>query len=333
MNGNPSLRGVANKGEKSQIYAYPQYIVSKDANDNEMRCGRLDSYFQVASGAWGAMTTAQLFKKSWTPNEFSDKWMDKNLPGSGGFDTKESIIGKKCYVGLWQGSERVDKTSDTSIMKFGDEIGTVVAEQGVMAIIHVNPAFTARHEFLTEGRWCEIADPSEVKPGDNCYIERPRTATQQPPRTEPATTAVDIPQAVLDRYPLADIEQFTDLARKHAPELLAELPTGDELKKFRLNLRYMNPVCENPGCDKPKNEVKAYILCECCRIVMYCSSKCKGENAVLHKEWADLLPHSPPPAYNPQAPMIIELNEDKNRANAAYKYDENNTEVEWKRSI
>lgn len=172
MNDNTFLRGVANKGEKSQVYAFPQYILCKDANDKEMRCGRLDSYFPVA-GAWCAMTTAQLFKKSWIPNKFCDKWRKKDLPGSGGFDPQESIIGKKCYVGMWQGSERADITSDTSIMRAGDEIGTVIAEQGLMAIIQVNSAFTSRQEFLTEGRWCEIADPSEVKPGDKCYMERP----------------------------------------------------------------------------------------------------------------------------------------------------------------
>lgn len=308
-------RGIANKQENSQMYMYPQYIVSMDDNDSEMRCGRLDSFFQSESGAWCGLTVAQLFKKTWVPNEFLAKWKDDTIAGSGGFDPKESVIGKKCYIGHWQGTRRADKTTDTSIMRPGESIGTVIAEQGLWAIVRVNPAFIACHEFQTEGRWCEMADPSELKPGDKVYTERPRTARP---------VNVTVPQHVLDRYPIADLEQMLELAKKHTPDLLRELPTGDDLKRLRLNLRYMNPICENPGCTKTKNEVLGYILCDCCQIVLYCSSKCKEENMELHKEWAGRLPNSPPPAYNPQSPMIIVYDDEtRNRATAVYKYDSN----------
>ncbi len=149
------IRGLANKKDEHEVYTYMQYIVSMDDDDPEMRCGRLDLYFQATLGEWYAVTTTQIFKKSWVPNESFSKWTDEDVPGSGSFDPKETIVGKKCYMGLRQGAESANKTTDTSIVKPGEHIATVIAEQGILVILRVEPAFTARHEFETDGFWCE----------------------------------------------------------------------------------------------------------------------------------------------------------------------------------
>lgn len=307
MNGNP--KGVANKNKDSDVYAFAQYIVSKDGDSAEMRCGRLDAYVQESSGEWYGMTVAQVFKKSWKPND--------------GFDPNERVVGKKCFMGIWQGSERADITSDNSIIVPGDEIGTVVAEVGMMVKVRMNQSFTTTPAFMEEGKWCQVADPSALQPGDKCYIERPitRPSPQRTPSQQRPPQQTEVLQNVIERYPNADLQQFVNLIRTHAPAMLPNIPTTrPELVKYRMSCRYQNPICENPQCAVAKSAVESYVVCQCCKIVLYCSTTCQDAHATLHRSWAAQLPHSPPPEYNPQAPLLINFADDGKSVRAAYSY-------------
>ena len=141
--------------------------------------------------------------------------------------------------------------------------------------------------------------------------------TARPPPIEPVDGLPDmiphgpgqfvLKQAVHDRYPLADLEEFKRLLRfACTPEEQAvAFSHGCDLATELLTIRMRSPICENPTCAQPKGSSVTYFICQCCEIVLYCSRNCQAANHELHRIWSAGLPHSPQPHYCPQRPALI----------------------------
>ena len=121
-----------------------------------------------------------------------------------------------------------------------------------------------------------------------------------------------LPQSVLDRYPLAEVEELRNLIRFAVPvdeqgDFFSE--STESIARGLLLQRMRSPICENPTCLRPKGPGVAFYICQCCSIVIYCSGECQEADHPLHRVWSQGLPHSPQLIYCPQRPKLIQRDE------------------------
>lgn len=135
--------------EQRKVYVKPFCLVSKDDASNNMRCGVL-AVFEMINGKWLGLTTFELFATTWKAN------------GLCAYDMKESIIGKTAYQGQWQGAQRENITSDSTVMKIIGKIGKVIKEnsQKNIAVVEMDPSID-----MSGGSWFETCS-TPPKRGD-----------------------------------------------------------------------------------------------------------------------------------------------------------------------
>ena len=223
--------------------------------------------------------------------------------------------GQLCHAAQWVTGIRSDSTSDDQIVRPDGVLGWVHDVSGPSVYVKLDPEYVfGNAAFREDGEWMEMGGTDSTLPGTKVHHVSNTSfevagSHQWPRRVSPsglpfrrwALSTETLPKDALARYPLLDIQHLRLLM---AFAKIPSLGSDDDMKALRLRTRYQNPVCENPRCVSPTVPKDTdFTLCTCCKITFYCSSDCLRQHAETHSAWANSLPDSPVPKYNPQGPV------------------------------